>query len=263
VSELVISDLRAAVSGREILHGLSLTVRSGEVHAIMGPNGAGKSTLSHVLMGKPGYELLAGSVTIDGVELLGLPTWQRAAHGLHLVMQYPTEVPGVRLDATMAEALRGRGRSTDALDATLTDEAARIGFDARFLERPLNVDLSGGEKKRNETLQLGVLAPAFAILDELDSGLDIDALGACARRVEAATREDALGVIAITHYHRLLTELHADVVHILVQGRIVESGGPELATRLEAEGYGAFATPDAPVAAGTSSLDDLFGDMGR
>jgi Fe-S cluster assembly ATP-binding protein len=154
-------------------------------------------------------------------------------------MQYPTEVPGVALDHVMEEALIARGRPTDQLGATLRAEAARIGFDERFLHRPLNVDLSGGEKKRNETLQLAVLEPRIAILDELDSGLDIDALRDCSRRVEAATK-DGLGVLAITHYTRLLTELRPDRVHILVKGRIVASGGPELADQLERDGYAAF-----------------------
>ena len=155
-------------------------------------------------------------------------------------MQYPTEVPGVRLDAVLTEALRARGLPIDGLADQLRLEAGRIGFDDRFLERPLNVDLSGGEKKRNETLQLAVLAPRIAILDELDSGLDVDALRACARRVEAATHEDGLGVLAITHYNRLLHELKPDRVHILVRGQIVASGGPELAEQLERDGYGAF-----------------------
>ena len=245
MSTLEIRDLRAAVDGRQILHGIDLTVSSGEVHAVMGPNGAGKSTLSAVVMGKPGYELLGGSVTIDGVDVLALPTWERAAGlGLHLVMQYPSEVPGVRLDAVLAEAFATRGRDSSELGPLLVAEAARIGFEERFLERALNVDLSGGEKKRNETLQLAVLAPRFAILDELDSGLDIDALRDCSRRVEAATKETGLGVIAITHYNRLLEELHADRIHILVKGRIVASGGPELAELLERDGYAAFSAPD-------------------
>src|SRR5215468_7342351 len=195
---LVISNLEAAVEGKEILHGIDLTVSTGEVHAVMGPNGAGKSTLSAVVMGRPGYEVVGGSVTLDGVDVLALEPWERAAAGLYLAMQYPTEVPGVRLDAVLTEALATRGRRADDLDVRLRAEAARIGFDARFLDRPLNVDLSGGEKKRNETLQLAVLEPAIAILDELDSGLDVDALRACARRIEAATKERNLGVLAIT-----------------------------------------------------------------
>jgi Fe-S cluster assembly ATP-binding protein len=240
VSTLEIKDLRAAVGDKEILKGINLTVKSGEVHAIMGPNGAGKSTLSAVIMGKPGYTVLGGSVLLDGEEMLDLPTWQRAVKGLHLVMQYPTEVPGVHVDEVLVEALRARKRDVSTLGDMINAEAARINFDAELVTRALNVDLSGGEKKRNETLQLGVLDPRIAILDELDSGLDIDALRDCARRVEAATHENNLGVLAITHYVRLLEELKPDVVHILSAGRIVKSGGPELADTLERDGYAAF-----------------------
>jgi len=240
VSVLEIEGLRAAVAGREILRGIDLAVASGEVHAVMGPNGSGKSTLSHVLMGRPGYEVLGGTVTLDGVDLLALAPWQRAEAGLFLALQYPTEVPGVSLESMLTEALRAQGRSVDDLEARVASEARRIGFDARFLERPLNVDLSGGEKKRNETLQLAVLEPAIAILDELDSGLDVDALRACARRVEAATKERHLGVLAITHYNRLLHELPPDQVHILVKGRIVKSGDASLAAELEEQGYGPY-----------------------
>jgi Fe-S cluster assembly ATP-binding protein len=248
VTTLRISGLRASAGGQGILHGIDLTVSSGEVHAVMGPNGAGKSTLSGVVMGRPGYTVLGGEVTLDGADVLALEPWERAVAGLHLVMQYPTEVPGVRLDAALAEALRARGQPTDDLGARLHEEVARIGFDPRFLDRPLNVDLSGGEKKRNETVQLAVLAPRIAILDELDSGLDIDALRACARRVEALTHDTGLGVLAITHYSRLLHELRPDFVHILARGRIVASGGPELAEQLEREGYAAF-VPVEPAAA--------------
>ncbi|HET9601675.1 MAG TPA: Fe-S cluster assembly ATPase SufC [Acidimicrobiales bacterium] len=237
---LAIRGLRASAGGTEILHGIDLTVSSGEVHAVMGPNGAGKSTLSGVVMGKPGYDVLGGSVTLDGRDVLALAPYERALAGLYLAMQYPIEVPGVGLNAVLTEALKARGMATGELTTQLLTEAGRIGFDERFLDRPLNVDLSGGEKKRNETLQLAVLRPRIAILDELDSGLDLDALRACARRVEAATHEDGLGVLAITHYNRLLHELKPDHVHILVKGRIVAAGGPELAERLERDGYGAF-----------------------
>ena len=237
---LSIRDLHAKAVDTQILNGINLTVRAGEVHAVMGPNGAGKSTLSAVIMGKPGYTVTGGSVLLDGVEMLSLPTWQRAAKGLHLVMQYPTEVPGVHVDEVLVEALRARRRDVSTLGDMITAEAARINFDADLVMRALNVDLSGGEKKRNETLQLGVLDPRIAILDELDSGLDIDALRDCARRVEAATHENNLGVLAITHYVRLLEELKPDVVHILSAGRIVKSGGPELADTLERDGYAAF-----------------------
>lgn len=240
MSTLKIQGLCAEVAGKEILRGIDLEVNSGEVHAIMGPNGAGKSTLSAVIMGKPGYKVTAGSVTLDGVDMLALPTWKRATAGLHLVMQYPTEVPGVHVDEVLMEALGARGRSGDDLATRIAAEASRINFDTELVSRALNVDLSGGEKKRNETLQLGVLEPKIAILDELDSGLDIDALRDCARRVEAATHESNLGVLAITHYVRLLEELKPDVVHILAAGRIVKTAGPELADELERDGYAAF-----------------------
>ena len=259
MSILKIENLHATVAGTEILRGIDLTISSGEVHAVMGPNGAGKSTLSAVIMGKPGYEVTEGSVTLDDVDVLALPAWKRAIAGLHLVLQYPTEVPGVMLDDVLGEALASRGRDTADLGEVLRTEAARINFEERFLHRPLNVDLSGGEKKRNETLQLAVLLPKFAILDELDSGLDIDALRDCSRRVEDLSNEGDLGVLAITHYSRLLTELKPDRVHILIKGRIVTSGGPELADVLESDGYGAFVPEgeaDEPAASG--GLADLF-----
>jgi Fe-S cluster assembly ATP-binding protein len=262
---LEISGLRAEVAGKEILHGIDLRVASGEVHAVMGPNGAGKSTLSAVVMGRPGYTVTGGSVTLDGDDLLSLPAWERAARGLFLVMQYPTEVPGVALDDVLAQALLARGGSTDDLEQRLRDEAMRIGFDERFLDRALNVDLSGGEKKRNETLQLAVLRPRIALLDELDSGLDIDALRACARRVEQLTQDDGLGVLAITHYSRLLKELRPDHVHILARGQIVASGGPDLADILERVGYAGFVPgveDDAEESgrAGAAAAADPFAD---
>ncbi|MGH9073227.1 MAG: Fe-S cluster assembly ATPase SufC [Acidimicrobiales bacterium] len=228
--------------GREILAGIDLGVRSGEVHAIMGPNGSGKSTLSHVLMGRPGYRVLGGRVTLDGEELLGLPTWRRAQAGLFLALQYPIEVPGVDMGRALAAALRAGDRDAEAAEvpARLAAEADRIGYDRRLLARPLNVDLSGGEKKRNETVQLGVLRPRFAVLDEIDSGLDVDALRAVAGRVAAATSETGVGVLAITHYSRLLRELRPDVVHVLSEGRIAATGGPELAEELERTGYAAY-----------------------
>ena len=243
--ELVIKELRAGIPGREILRGVSLTVRSGEVHAVMGPNGSGKSTLAHVLMGRPGYEVLGGSVTLDGIDLLALPTWQRARAGLFLGMQHPIEVPGVSLvDSLTAARPSVPAASIGATDAgvggRLHDEARRIGFDERFLDRPLNVDLSGGERKRNETLQLGVLRPRFAILDEIDSGLDVDALGVVGRRVQEATAEWDLGVLAITHFRRLLDVLHPDVVHVLSGGRVVATGGSDLAEIVDRTGYAAY-----------------------
>ena len=236
---LEIDGLAATVAGKQILDGVTLTIRSGEVHAVMGPNGAGKSTLSGVLAGHPAYTVTGGSVRLDGVDLLAMAPWERAQAGLFLAMQYPTEVPGVRLEEMIEEAFVAAGRDRAEVRTVLTREAERIGFDARFLDRPLNVDLSGGEKKRNETVQLGALRPRFAVLDEIDSGLDIDALRDVSRRIEEGT-EEGLGVLAITHYRRLFTELRPDRVHVLVGGRIQESGGPELVDSLEASGYAGF-----------------------
>ncbi len=243
--ELVIDGLRVGIPGREILRGVTLTVRSGEVHAVMGPNGSGKSTLAHVLMGRPGYEILGGSVTLDGVDLLSLPTWERARAGLFLAMQHPIEVPGVSLLTSLTAARpEVSGEQTGAgvvtVEDRLRDEARRIGFDERFLTRPLNVDLSGGERKRNETLQMGVLRPRFAVLDEIDSGLDVDALAAVGRRVEEATTEWGLGVLAITHFRRLLDVLRPDVVHVLSDGLVVATGGGELAETVDRTGYAAY-----------------------
>jgi Fe-S cluster assembly ATP-binding protein len=244
---LEIEDLHAEVGGREVVRGVSLTVRDGEVHVMMGPNGSGKSTFAHALMGRPGTTVTRGSIRLDGVELVGMPAWRRARAGLFLALQHPIEVPGVLLESAMEEALApagasggggsGPGGERAPLAGRLRAEAAAIGFDERFLARPLNVDLSGGERKRNEVLQLGVLRPPFCVLDEIDSGLDVDAVRAVARRIERATTEWGLGVLAVTHFHRLLRELRADRVHVLVGGRVVATGGPELAEELERTGY--------------------------
>jgi Fe-S cluster assembly ATP-binding protein len=246
MSELVVRGLRAGVDGKEILRGVDLEVSSGQVHAVMGPNGSGKSTLAHVIMGGPGYEVYEGSVTLDGVDLLALPTWERAQAGLFLAMQYPTEVPGVSLVDALSAALAPKGQPTAGVADLIVAEAARVGVSTALLARPLNVDLSGGEKKRNETLQLAVLAPKVAVLDEIDSGLDVDALKDVARRVELITNEVGLGVLVITHYSRLLRELRPDVVSVLRKGRIVASGGPELAEELESTGYAGYEDPPAP-----------------
>ena len=208
----------------------------------MGPNGSGKSTLAHALMGRPGTEVTGGSILLDGEELVGRPSWERARAGLFLALQQPIEVPGVRLDAVMAEALADRGEHRADGDRGGPPGGGGRGhrLRRRFLERPLNVDLSGGERKRNEMVQLGVLRPPFCVLDEIDSGLDVDALGAVARRLEWATAEWGLGVLAVTHFRRLLVELRADAVHVLIGGRIVASGGPELAQELERTGYAGY-----------------------
>jgi Fe-S cluster assembly ATP-binding protein len=248
--ELKVRELRAGVPGREVLRGVDLTVRSGEVHAVMGPNGSGKSTLAHVIMGRPGYEVLGGSDTLDGTELLDLAAWERARLGLFLAPQYPTEVPGVALMEVLAEAKSatsgdgGAGGLTGDLRAVAVAEAAKVGLDTAFLDRAVNVDLSGGERKRSEVLQLAVLEPAIALLDELDSGIDVDGLNDVGKRVHEAVGEWGIGVLAITHYRRLLTAISPDVVHVLVEGRIVASGGPELADELERTGYTAYGGAD-------------------
>ena len=261
---LEISGLRAGVQGKEILRGVDLTVRSGEVHAVMGPNGSGKSTLAHVVMGRPGYEVLGGSITLDGVDLLAMTPFERAQAGLFLALQYPTEVPGVSLHELLAYALAASGRDPEGVDLRIEAEAARLDLDSRLLTRAINVDLSGGEKKKNETLQLAVLQPSIAVLDELDSGLDVDALRACARRIEAAT-ETGLGVLAITHYSRLLHELRADHVHVLAKGTVVRSGGPELAQELEESGYVGLVGPElageSETPRSTPSTSETFADL--
>ena len=237
---LEIRNLHANAGDTQILNGINLTVRSGEVHAVMGPNGAGKSTLSAAIMGKPGYTVTEGSIMLNGSDIVAMPTWQRALAGLHLVMQYPTEIPGVGIDELLSEALTERGLDPAKLTARIAGEATRIGLDEALIHRAVNVDFSGGEKKRNETLQLAVLEPRIVVLDELESGLDIDALRDCARRVEDLTNERNLGVLVITHYSRIFADLKPNFVHILAKGRIVASGGPELADQLERDGYEAF-----------------------
>lgn len=239
-STLAIQGLRVAVGEREVLKGFDLTVRTGEVHAIMGPNGSGKSTLAHALTGHPGYRILDGSVTIDGREIMGLTPTERARAGLFLALQQPFEVPGVRT----ADMLVAAGADPHTVRAQMADEARRVGLRADLLERFVNVDLSGGERKRAEVVQLGVLRRRFCVLDEIDSGLDVDALSSVARRLSEAVGEWECGVIAITHFRRLLVELVPTTVHVVSDGRVVASGGPELAERLEIHGYDAFrATP--------------------
>ena len=235
-STLVISGLRVEVAGKEVLKGFDLAMASGEVHVIMGPNGSGKSTLAHALAGHPGYRVLDGSVTVDGVDLIGLSATERARHGLLLAMQQPLEVPGVRPIDLMVAA----GADPTRLRERMRDEAERVELRPEVLDRFVNVDLSGGERKRAEMVQFGILRPKFAVLDEIDSGLDVDALGAVARRLSEATSEWGCGILAITHFRRLLQELTPTMIHVLSEGRVVATGGPELAEVLERDGYEPF-----------------------
>ena len=240
---LEISDLHATVDGKSILNGLTLTVDAGEVHAIMGPNGAGKSTLSYVLAGRAGYDVTSGSITFDGQDLLALEPHQRAAAGLFLGLQYPVEIPGVSNLAFLRTALNAQRKQRGEAEASGAEfmklikvEAEGFGLSMDMLKRPVNVGFSGGEKKRNEMVQMAVLAPKLAVLDETDSGLDIDALRVVSdgiNRLRSPTRATLL----ITHYQRLLDYVVPDRVHVLVAGRIERSGGPELAHELEREGY--------------------------
>jgi Fe-S cluster assembly ATP-binding protein len=236
MSELIISNLHCSVGDKEILRGVNLTVRSGEVHVIMGPNGCGKSTLAHALTGRPGYQVTSGSVTLDGAELLTMAPSERTRAGLFLALQHPMEVPGVR----PADMMVAAGAQKSDVARSIAAEAQAVGLRPELLERFVNVDLSGGERKRAEVVQLGVLRPRFAVLDEIDSGLDVDALGSVARRLEIATKEWGLGVLAITHFRRLLQELTPDVIHVMSAGRVVAEGGPELAEVLERDGYEPF-----------------------
>ena len=241
---LQIDNLHATVAGKPILNGLSLTVPTGEIHAIMGPNGAGKSTLAYVLGGRPGYEVTSGSVTFDGRDLLDLEPHQRAAAGLFLGFQYPVEIPGVSSLQFLREALNAQRRSRGESDLSGAEfiklakaQAAALGMDAEMLKRPVNVGFSGGEKKRAEMVQMGIMNPSLAILDETDSGLDIDALKAVGAGINRIMRAPDKSVLLITHYQRLLDYVTPDRVHVLRAGRIERSGGPELALELEREGY--------------------------
>ena len=235
MSGLVVEDLRATVHDTEILQGLDLRVPFGEIHAVMGPNGSGKSTLCHVLTGHPAYDV-DGRASVDGDDLLSLDVDGRARLGLLQAFQYPVEVPGVTLAELMAEALeeRDQGDDTDRIG----EQAARFDM-GRFLDRSVNDDLSGGEKKRSEIFQLSLLEPRVALLDEIDSGLDIDAVRSVAEAVEEMRRPD-VAIVMITHYSRILQYLTPDAVHVMIGGRIVTSGGPELADELEAGGYDAI-----------------------
>ncbi|HEY7703407.1 MAG TPA: Fe-S cluster assembly ATPase SufC [Acidimicrobiia bacterium] len=233
-SALLVKGLSASAGGRPILDGINLEVPFGEVHALMGPNGSGKSTFCHVLTGRSGYEV-SGTALLDGQPLLDLPVDERARLGLLQGFQYPVEIPGVALRELLLEAGRERHRSPVEVQASLDDAAARFEMD-RFLDRAVNDDLSGGEKKRSEILQMSVLRPKVALLDEIDSGLDIDAVREVAAAVEQM-RGPEVGVVMITHYSRILKHITPDRVHVMIYGRIVVSGGPELADELETGGY--------------------------
>ncbi|MDX1691333.1 MAG: Fe-S cluster assembly ATPase SufC [Acidimicrobiia bacterium] len=230
---LAVRDLDARLGDLHILKGVDLEVPYGEVHALMGPNGSGKSTLCHAIMGKPGYEA-DGTALVGDADVIGLPVHERARLGLFEGFQYPVEIPGVTLRELLGEIADATGEP-DALRERLAEAVDRLGME-RFLERPVNEGLSGGEKKRSEMLQLLALAPRVAILDEIDSGLDIDAVREVAAGVEALRSPDR-GVLVITHYSRILRYMDVDRVHIMMGGRIVKSGGPELAEELEAKGY--------------------------
>jgi Fe-S cluster assembly ATP-binding protein len=243
---LEIRNLQAEIGGRKILNGLDLKVNAGEIHAIMGPNGAGKSTLSYVLAGKPGYEITGGDILFKGENLQEMSPDERAAKGVFLAFQYPLEIPGVATVTFLRTAVNAQRRKRGEEELTSPDllkrvrEIARkLGIDADMLRRPLNVGFSGGEKKRNETLQMALLEPLLCVLDETDSGLDIDALKIVANGVNQL-RSSERGMIVITHYQRLLDYIVPDIVHVLSAGRIVRTGGKELALELEATGYAQY-----------------------
>jgi Fe-S cluster assembly ATP-binding protein len=243
---LNIHDLHAQIDGKEILKGISLEIPKGEVHAIMGPNGSGKSTLSYVLAGREDYEVTDGKIEFEGEDISELAPEERAAKGLFLAFQYPIEIPGVQGTTFLKTALNAlrkqRGeKELDALDflKLMKEKTAKLGISDEMLKRPVNVGFSGGEKKRNEVLQMAMIDPKFAVLDETDSGLDIDALKIVADGVNAMRTPDR-SFLVITHYQRLLDYIKPDVVHVLAHGKIVKSGGPELAQELEAKGYAEF-----------------------
>lgn len=241
---LQINNLHATVGDKPILKGLTLSLKAGEVHAIMGPNGAGKSTLGYVLSGRPGYEVTEGSATFNGEDLLAMDPHERAAAGLFLGFQYPVEIPGVSNVQFLREALNAqrRHRGEEPLSGadflkTARAQADAMGMDMEMLKRPVNVGFSGGEKKRNEMVQMGILNPALALLDETDSGLDIDALRIVGDGINRIMRKPEKAVLLITHYQRLLDYVRPDFVHVLADGRITRTGGPEMALELEREGY--------------------------
>ncbi|HWT12212.1 MAG TPA: Fe-S cluster assembly ATPase SufC [Allosphingosinicella sp.] len=245
---LKIENLHATVDGKAILKGLSLTLNRGEIHAIMGPNGSGKSTLAYVLAGRPGYEVTQGTVMLEGEDLLALEPHERAAKGMFLGFQYPVEIPGVSNVQFLRTALNAQRKARGEAELSAgeflrvaREQAGALGFDMDMMKRGVNVGFSGGEKKRNEMVQMGIVDPRLAILDETDSGLDIDALRVVGQGINRIMRRPDKAVLLITHYQRLLDLVEPDFVHVLADGRIVRSGGPELARTLEREGYVAAA----------------------
>ncbi|MET3697424.1 Iron-regulated ABC transporter ATPase subunit SufC [Bacillus oleivorans] len=240
-SALTIKDLHVEIDGKEILKGVNLEVRGGEIHAIMGPNGTGKSTLSSAIMGHPKYEVTQGTIELDGENVLEMEVDERARAGLFLAMQYPSEISGVTNADFLRSAINSRREEGDEISLmkfirTMDEKMELLEMDPDMAQRYLNEGFSGGEKKRNEILQLMMIEPKIAILDEIDSGLDIDALKVVSKGINEM-RSDEFGCLIITHYQRLLNYITPDYVHVMMQGRIVKSGGPELAQRLEAEGY--------------------------
>lgn len=244
MSTLIIKDLHVSVEAeggpREILRGVDLTIESGKTHAIMGPNGSGKSTLAYSIAGHPKYQITSGSVTLDGADLLSMTVDERARAGLFLAMQYPVEVPGISVSnflRTAATAIRGEAPKLRTWISEVKNAMTDLSMDSAFSERNVNEGFSGGEKKRHEILQLELLKPKFAILDETDSGLDVDALRVVSEGVNRVKESSDIGILLITHYTRILRYITPDFVHVFANGRIVEEGGPELADQLEANGY--------------------------
>ncbi len=250
MSTLEIKDLHVSVTtedgAKEILRGVTLTINSGETHAIMGPNGSGKSTLAYSIAGHPKYTITSGSVTLDGEDVLAMSVDERARAGIFLAMQYPVEVPGVSMSnflRTAKTAVDGEAPKLRTWVKDMKQAMENLRMDPSFAERNVNEGFSGGEKKRHEILQMELLRPKFAVLDETDSGLDVDALRVVSEGVNRAKEATGSGVLLITHYTRILRYIRPDFVHVFVDGRIAEEGGPELAERLEAEGYDRFLTP--------------------